>query len=125
LLARSWFTYRKALKALDIDLTDCPQVCRWQKPRIDIRRNRLCEKCPRRLRRNEHKRATERLWEEWMPDESDGLEFEQIQDHLNAVLSFRDTSRKETPATIGRFLGVYREEEDRHERLEAELNKAS
>lgn len=96
---------------------DCPVVCtRTTGKRIDIRRTELCDKCPRRRKKQDFERNTIRLWEEWMPFECEKLN---VQDFVNALYAMRQIRERDEQVTIyyGRLIGIYEEESDRYDRL--------
>jgi hypothetical protein len=121
-MCRAWMRYRKALSNLGIETLDCPVVCSRSKTAIDINRTSYCEKCPQTLRQKEFQRETERLWEQWMPNQASSINFDAMRFQLNAVLTARSPPETELPALVFHYATVYDAEKARYEQLERSLN---
>jgi len=114
--------YRKALAKISLDSFDCPVVCEWSKKKIDIRRTRYCEKCQRTKKANELKRETERLWESWMPDEWESLDFDSMHSHLTSLLAAEVLPKTDRSTGVNRYLNIYEDEKSRFDRMERIAN---
>lgn len=98
-------------------------LCPKENGKFDPKRNQPCRDCPRKIRKVEFERATERLWDKHIDEEYRiGISFHDVYRQIEHAIIAKDLAESKRPVTMNSFVTFFESEQARFEEVQRLAN---
>jgi hypothetical protein len=106
-----------------VEYDRCPLLC--PKDKNAVPGTQFCSKCPRKQRRLEFQRSTERLWEERLGENYAAINFAEMETQVHYTLNACELPESERSVTLGTLISAYEAEKAAFRELQRITDQAS